>query len=169
MPLLIIFSIAQILFFLIGINTSPLVMIILPIGVIILWWLINNPAISLMFLSLTAIIKGYLINYYPIFELIDITVVVTIIIWLGLIKMFIQDGWNISTNLKEVVYIFLFFGIILGLSYLYTPSPDYGLMKILRFNTFALTMFLTPFLIIKKPTDSKSKRSQTAAEWRHYF
>ena len=155
MPLLIIFSIAQILFFLIGINTSPLVMIVLPIGVIILWWLINNPAISLMFLSLTAIIKGYLINYYPIFELIDITVVVTIIIWLGLIKMFIQDGWNISTNLKEVVYIFLFFGIILGLSYLYTPSPDYGLMKILRFNTFALTMFLTPFLIIKKPTDSK--------------
>ena len=112
MPLLIILSIAQILFFLIGINTSPLVMIILPIGVIIFWWLINNPAISLMFLSLTAIIKGYLINYYPIFELIDITVVVTIIIWLGLIKMFIQDGWNISTNLKEVVYIFLFFGIL---------------------------------------------------------
>ena len=90
MPLLIILSIAQILFFLIGINTSPLVMIILPIGVIIFWWLINNPAISLMFLSLTAIIKGYLINYYPIFELIDITIVVTIIIWLGLIKMFIQ-------------------------------------------------------------------------------
>tara|TARA_B110000014_G_C20106960_1_gene582305 strand:- start:760 stop:2127 length:1368 start_codon:yes stop_codon:yes gene_type:complete len=155
MPLLIILSIAQILFFLIGINTSPLVMIILPIGVIIFWWLINNPAISLMFLSLTAIIKGYLINYYPIFELIDITIVVTIIIWLGLIKMFIQDGWNISKNLKEIVYIFLLFGIILGLSYLYTPSPDYGLMKILRFNTFALTMFLTPFLIIKKPMDSK--------------
>ena len=119
MPLLIILSIAQILFFLIGINTSPLVMIILPIGVIILWWLINNPAISLMFLSLTAIIKGYLINYYPIFELIDITVVVTIIIWLGLIKMFIQDGWNISTNLKlgNVFSITYFYFLELYLGY----------------------------------------------------
>ena len=108
MLLLIILSITQILFFLIGINTSPLVMIILPIGIIIFWWLINNPSISLMFLSLTAIIKGYLINYNPIFEILDITVVATIIIWLGLIKMLIQDGWNIPKNLKEIVYIFIF-------------------------------------------------------------
>ena len=155
MLLLIILSITQILFFLIGINTSPLVMIILPIGIIIFWWLINNPSISLMFLSLTAIIKGYLINYNPIFEILDITVVATIIIWLGLIKMLIQDGWNIPKNLKEIVYIFIFFGFVLGLSYLYTPSPEYGLMKIIRFNTFALTMFLTPFLVIKSPEDSK--------------
>ena len=115
MLLLIILSITQILFFLIGINTSPLVMIILPIGIIIFWWLINNPSISLMFLSLTAIIKGYLINYNPIFEILDITVVATIIIWLGLIKMLIQDGWNIPKNLKEIVYIFIFFGFVLGL------------------------------------------------------
>ena len=155
MPLLIILSIAQILFFLIAINTSPFVMIIIPIGLIILWWLINNPAISLMFLSLTAIIKGYLINYHPIFAIIDITVVATIIIWLGLIKMLFQEGWNIPKNIMEVVYIFLFFGIILSLSYLYTPSPEYGLMKIIRFNTFSLTMFLTPFLIIKTPKDSR--------------
>ena len=32
---------------------------------------------------------------------------------------------------------------------------SYGLMKIIRFNTFALTMFLTPILVIKKPDDSK--------------
>lgn len=155
MPLLTIFSLAQIIFFIIGINTSPVVMIILPLGLIIFWWLINNPAISLMFLSLTAIIKGYLVNYHPIFEIIDITVIATIIIWIGLIKMFINNGWNISKNLKEVIYLFLFFGIILGLSYLYTPSPEYGLMKIVRFNTFALTMFLTPFIIIKSPKESK--------------
>ena len=63
MLLLIILSITQIFFFLIGINTSPLVMIILPIGIIIFWWLINNPSISLMFLSLTAIIKGYFSDF----------------------------------------------------------------------------------------------------------
>ena len=155
MLLLVIFSIAQLLFFLIGINTSPLVMIILPIGVIIFWWLINNPSISLMFLSLTAIIKGYLISYNPIFEILDVTIIATIIIWIGLIKMLIQEGWNIPNKLREIVSIFILFGFVLGLSYLYTPSPEYGLMKIIRFNTFALTMFLTPFLIIKSSEDSK--------------
>ena len=100
MLLLIIFSFAQIIFFLIGINTSPLMMIVLPIGIIIFWWLINNPSISLMFLSLTAIIKGYLINYNPLFEILDITLIATIIIWLGLIRMFFKDGWNISNSLK---------------------------------------------------------------------
>ena len=109
MLLLIIFSFAQITFFLIGINTSPLVMIILPFGIIIFWWLINNPSISLMFLSLTAIIKGYLINYNSIFEVLDITLIVTIIIWLGLIKMFFKDGWNIPNNLKEIVHIYLYY------------------------------------------------------------
>jgi len=155
MLLLIIFSFAQILFFLIGINTFPLMMIVFPIGIIIFWWLINNPSISLMLLSLTAIIKGYLINYNPLFEVLDITLIATIIIWIGLIKMFFKDGWNISNSLKEIVYIFIFFGFVLGLSYLYTPSPEYGLMKIIRFNTFALTMFLTPILVIKSPDDSK--------------
>jgi hypothetical protein len=155
MLLLIIFSFAQILIFLIGINTFPLMMILFPVGIIIFWWLINNPSISLMLLSLTAIIKGYLINYNPLFEVLDITLIATIIIWIGLIKMFFKDGWNISNSLKEIVYIFIFFGFVLGLSYLYTPSPEYGLMKIIRFNTFALTMFLTPILVIKRPDDSK--------------
>ena len=155
MLLLIIFSFAQILIFLIGINTFPLMMILFPVGIIIFWWLINNPSISLMLLSLTAIIKGYLIKYNPLFEVLDITLIATIIIWIGLIKMFFKDGWNISNSLKEIVYIFIFFGFVLGLSYLYTPSPEYGLMKIIRFNTFALTMFLTPILVIKRPDDSK--------------
>ena len=71
--------------------------------------------------------------------------------------MFFKDGWNIPNNLKEIVYVFILFGFVLGLSYLYTPSPEYGLMKIIRFNTFALTMFLTPILIIKTPDDSKAQ------------
>ena len=71
--------------------------------------------------------------------------------------MFFKDGWNIPNNLKEIVYVFILFGFVLGLSYLYTPSPEYGLMKIIRFNTFALTMFLTPILIIKTPDDSIAK------------
>jgi len=51
--------------------------------------------------------------------------------------------------------LFLIFGVILGISYIYTSSPEYGLRKMQRFNMFAVTMFITPLIIIKSPEDSK--------------
>ena len=130
-------------------------MVLIPLGLIILWWLINNPAIALMILSLTAIIKGYLINYFPVIEIIDITVIATLIIWLGLVKILLEGNWKLPSEQKSIVYLFLIFGLFLGISYIYTASPDYGFRKILRFNTFAVTMFISPLLIIKSPADSK--------------
>jgi O-antigen ligase len=130
-------------------------MVLIPLGLIILWWLINNPAIALMILSLTAIIKGYLINYFPVNEIVDITVIATLIIWLGLVKILLEGNWKLPSEQKSIVYLFLIFGLLLGISYIYTVSPDYGFRKILRFNTFAVTMFISPLLIIKSPADSK--------------
>ena len=130
-------------------------MVLIPLGLIILWLLINNPAIALMILSLTAIIKGYLINYFPLIALVDITVIATLIIWLGLVKILLEGNWKLPSEWKSIVYLFLIFGFLLGISYIYTVSPDYGFRKILRFNTFAITMFMTPLLIIKTPADSK--------------
>ena len=148
-------AVVEIILFFIGVNTSPIIMVLIPLGLILLWWLINNPAISLMILSLTAITKGYLINYFPIIEIIDVTVIATIIIWLGLIKILLEGNWTLPNEQKTIVYLFLIFGLLLGISYLHTPSPEYGLRKILRFNTFAVTMFITPLLIIKTPDDSR--------------
>ena len=145
----------EIIIFIIGINTNPFIMVLIPIVFIFLWWLINNPAIALMMLSLTAIIKGYLLIYFPFTENFDVTVISTLIIWLGLIKMFVEGDWKLSSEQKAIVYIFITFGLFLGISFLYTPSPEYGLRKALRFNTFAITMFITPLLIIKSPEDSK--------------
>ena len=145
----------EIIIFIIGINTNPLFMVLIPIVLIYLWWLISNPAIALMMLSLTGIIKGYLLIYFPITEYFDITVISTSIIWLGLIKIFFEGNWKLSIAQKAIVYIFITFGLFLGISFLYTPSPEYGLIKVLRFNTFAITMFVTPLLIIKSPADSK--------------
>jgi len=119
-------------------------MVLIPLGLIILWWLINNPAIALMILSLTAIIKGYLINYFPVNEIVDITVIATLIIWLGLVKILLEGNWKLPSEQKSIVYLFLIFGLLLGISYIYTVSPDYGFRKILRFNTFAVTMFISP-------------------------
>ena len=152
---LIVLAAAEIILFFIGVITNPIMMVIIPLGFIILWLLINNPAIALMILSLTAIIKGYLINYFPVVEVVDITVIATLIIWLGLVKILLQGNWKLPSEPKSIVYLFLIFGLLLGISYIYTASPDYGFRKILRFNTFAVTMFITPLLIIKSPADSK--------------
>ena len=152
---LIVLAAVEIILFFIGVITNPIMMVIIPLGLIILWLLIINPAIALMILSLTAIIKGYLINYFPIVEVIDITVIATLIIWVGLIKLLLEGNWKIPSELTSIVYLFLIFGLLLGISYMYTPSPDYGFRKILRFNTFAVTMFISPLLIIKSPADSK--------------
>ena len=152
---LIVLAAAEIILFFIGVITNPIMMVIIPLGFIILWLLINNPAIALMILSLTAIIKGYLINYFPVVEVVDITVIATLIIWLGLVKILLQGNWKLPSEPKSIVYLFLIFGLFLGISYIYTASPDYGFRKILRFNTFAVTMFITPLLIIKSPADSK--------------
>ena len=152
---LIVFAAVEIILFFIGVITNPIMMVIIPLGFIILWLLINNPAIALMILSLTAIIKGYLINYFPVVEVVDITVIATLIIWLGLVKILLEGNWKIPSEPTSIVYLFLIFGLLLGISYMYTASPDYGFRKILRFNTFAVTMFISPLLIIKSPTDSK--------------
>ena len=155
MLLLTILAVVETILFFIGVNTNPTIMVLLPLGLIILWWLINNPAIALMILSLTAIIKGYLINYFPVIEIVDITVIATLIIWLGLVKILLEGNWKLPSEQKSIVYLFLIFGLLLGISYIYTASPDYGFRKILRFNTFAVTMFISPLLIIKSPADSK--------------
>ena len=155
MLLLTILAVVETILFFIGVNTNPTIMVLLPLGLIILWWLINNPAIALMILSLTAIIKGYLINYFPVIEILDITVIATLIIWLGLVKILLEGNWKLPSEPKSIVYLFLIFGLLLGISYIYTASPDYGFRKILRFNTFAVTMFISPLLIIKSPADSK--------------
>ena len=155
MLLLTVLAVAETILLFLGVITNPIIMVLIPLGLIILWWLINNPAITLMILSLTAIIKGYLINYFPVIEILDITVIATIIIWLGLVKILLEGNWKLPSEPKSIVYLFLIFGLLLGISYIYTASPDYGFRKILRFNTFAVTIFISPLLIIKSPADSK--------------
>lgn len=145
----------ELIIFIIGVTTNPVFMVLIPIGFIVLWWLISHPAITLMIMSLTAIVKGYLVSYFSIFQVLDITVIITFIIWLGLIKIALNGEWKLSEEQKAPVYLFILFGILLCLSFIYTPSPVYGLRKILRFNTFALTMFITPLIVIKTPADSK--------------
>ena len=70
-PVLAIFIYIQVGLMVLGIKTNPVLMIGFPIIGIFTIWLIYNPGVSLLLLALTGIIKGFLINIIPVFEVID--------------------------------------------------------------------------------------------------
>lgn len=154
-PALAFFIFIQVGLMVLGIKTNPVLMIGLPIIVIFTIWLIYNPGASLLLLALTGIIKGFLINIIPVFEVIDYTLLFTILIWLGLFRLYFIGKWRIPEWSKYVLGLYLLFCIVLFFSGFYTPSPNYGWQKIIRFIVFNTTMFVTPIIIIKNIGDSK--------------
>lgn len=154
-PVLAFFIFIQVGLMVLGIKTNPVLMIGLPIIGIFTIWLIYNPGASLLLLALTGIIKGFLINILPVFEVIDYTLLFTILIWIGLFRLYFIGKWRIPEWSKYVLNLYLLFCIILFFSGFYTPSPNYGWQKIMRFIVFNSTMFITPFIIIKNIGDSK--------------
>ena len=93
LPALTFFLLVQVGLMSLGLLTSPIMMIGIPIIVLLAIWLIYNPGISLLLLALTGIIKGFLINIFPIFEVVDYTLLFTILIWVGLFRLFFIDKW----------------------------------------------------------------------------
>jgi len=154
-PALSFFILVQIGLMSLGLITNPIIMIGIPIIGLITIWLIYNPGISLLLLALTGIVKGFLINIIPVFEVVDYTLLFTILIWVGLIRLYFSNNWNIPEWSKSLFGIYTLFCIILLFSGFYTPSPNYGWQKIMRFIVFNTTMFVTPFIIIKNFRDSK--------------
>lgn len=154
-PVLTFFILIQIGLMGLGIKTNPILMIGIPIIGLIIIWLIYNPGISLLLLALTGIIKGFLRNVIPVFEVIDYTLLFTILIWIGLFRLYFIGRWRIPDWSKSLLGLYTLFCIILFFSGFYTPSPNYGWQKIIRFIVFNSTMFITPFIIISNIEDSK--------------
>lgn len=151
--LLALFVSFQVLIFYLGVKINPLIMIAVPIAIILLIYMINNPGFSLILLSMTAIVKGFLLEAIPILEFFDITVILTIILWLSLLVRFLNGRINILPEYTNPIKYFSLFAAILAFSFLYTLSPIYGFEKIFRFVIFAFTMFSTPLLIIETEKD----------------
>ena len=154
-PALAFFILIQIGLMGLGLITNPILMIGIPIIGLITIWLIYNPGVSLLLLALTGIIKGFLINIIPVFEVVDYTLLFTILIWIGLFRLYFINKWRIPDWSKSLFGIYALFCIILLFSGFYTPSPNYGWQKIMRFIVFNTTMFITPFIIINNIGDSK--------------
>ena len=154
-PALTFFIFVQIGLLSLGLLTNPILMIGIPIIVLATMWLIYNPGISLLLLALTGIIKGFLINIFPVFEVVDYTLLFTILIWIGLFRLYVINKWIVPNWSKSLFGIYALFCIALLFSGFYTPSPNYGWQKIMRFIVFNTTMFITPFVIIKNIGDSQ--------------
>jgi len=149
-----VFLISQLGLIWIGIKSNPILIVGIPLLLIAFIWLLYNPGISLLFLAMTGIIKGFLIRIFPVFEVIDYTLLFTIIIWIGLFRLFLIGEWKIPLWSKQFITLYMLFSIVLLFSGFYTPSPNYGWQKIGLFLIFNTTMFITPFIIIKKVKDS---------------
>ncbi|NHZ86703.1 MAG: hypothetical protein GWP19_12635, partial [Planctomycetia bacterium] len=139
----------------IGIKVNPILMIGIPLLIIVLIWLLNNPGISLLFLALTGIIKGFLEVISPVFEIIDYTLLFTIIIWIGLLRLYIVGKAKIPEWAQSILISYILFCTFLFFSGFYSPSPNYGWQKVFRFIVFNTTMFITPLIIINTIGDSK--------------
>ncbi len=151
--LLALFVSFQVFLFYLGVKINPLIMIAIPLAIILLVYMINNPGFSLILLSMTAIVKGFLLESIPILEFFDITVILTIILWISLLVRFLNGQINIQPEYIKPIKYFSLLAAMLAFSFLYTLSPIYGFEKILRFVIFAYTMFLTPLLIIETEKD----------------
>ena len=154
-PALAFFILIQIGLMGLGLITNPILTIGVPIIGLITTWLIYNPGASLLLLLLTGIIKGFIVNTIPVFEIIDYTLLFTILVWIGLFRLYFIGQLNMPNWGKSIVIIYVLFCIMLFFSGFYTPSPIFGWQKIMRFAVFNSTLFITPLIIVKNINDSQ--------------
>lgn len=139
----------------IGIKTHPIITVLIPLGLIIFWILMNQVGFTLILLSFLTVIKGMIIEYLPVFEFIDITILLTMIIWIGLLKLLLEGEWKFVEDRKQPLILFILLALIVAFSFFFTPSPEYGANKIMRFSLIGVTMFLTPLIIVQSQKDVK--------------
>jgi len=105
---------------------------------------------------ITPILKGYLIQYIPIFSIIDFTVLVFLLILIGIAAVWLKGDINISNEETRFICSFLLVLFVITISYIYTPSPVYGFRKIMRFSSFGLASFIAPFIFIQSYEDLRN-------------
>ncbi len=137
-----------------GIALSPLLLFLIPVLALSVFWLIRHPEFTLLLIGFTSIIKGFLQEQIPLFETLDFTVLLVVLLWVGLARVVVSGEWSIPKWARGLLLLFALFSGAVMLSGLYTPSPQSGGLKIARFLLFASSMFLAPFVFLKRREDS---------------
>jgi O-antigen ligase len=155
LPGIIIFLMLQIAVLVIGLATKPIVILLAPFILILIWATVTNPGITLILLSLTGVLKGFLFEQVTLFETIDLSLLLILLLMVGWFYLLITDRFHIPKDLRNLAFLFIGLTFVLFVSGFYTVSPEYGWMKIGRFIVFLLPMCLTPFIIFQKSEDSR--------------
>ena len=142
------------IFFALKINS--LLLFLVPILIIFLYYLIVKPQISLLLIGFISIIKSFFIEQFEFFQMVDLTLLLIVLIWLSLIFYFLKGELVIPSWSIKILISFFLFTIFITFSGLYSASPNYGWLKILRFSILSSTIFITPIIFLKNSKDSKS-------------
>ena len=127
---------------------------LIPILFLATVWLIHRPEFTLLMIGSTSIIKGFMQEQFPIFETLDLTLLLIIILWAGLAKIAFTGKWGLPEWTRDILILFALFCGMVFVSGFYTPSPVSGWLKIGRFLIFATTMFVAPFIFLRNESDS---------------
>lgn len=147
--------IIELLFFTLGLKYDAILIILLPAVIIFAITLIYHPAIALLILAIIPMFKIFLNEMWAGFEIYDPTVILTAIVWLGIIQKKIELKLKIPKNLYSLIYAHLLFSIIVLMSMFYTPSPEYGVIKTFKFIVFNTTLFIAPMFLVNSTNFSK--------------
>ncbi len=129
--------------------------ILIPITILSFVWLLYHPEFTILLIAFTNIIKGFLQEQIPIFEEIDLTVLLISILWLGLGKIALLGNWELPNWSRNILILFTIFCGVLAFSGFYSPSPQSGGLKIIRFLIFSSSMLFAPIIFLRNYNDSK--------------
>lgn len=133
---------------------DPLLLFIFSAGLLIVLFLIRKPGLTLITLSVTAVVKGFLLDQISFFKEVDLTLIIVLLLWVGVAWKILHIELKVHRSLYPLLALVSVFTIYLALTGFYTPSPGYGLIKILRFSFITCSMFFVPILIVNDPSDS---------------
>ena len=114
----------QLFTFYFGIILNPLFLFLIPVLIVSIFWLIRHPEFTLLMIGFTSIIKGFLQEQVPLFETLDLTILLIVLLWLGLAQIFISGEWRVLELARSLLFLFALFSGAVLLSGLYTPSPE---------------------------------------------
>ncbi len=135
----------------------PLLPLILSGGLITILILLHYGQVLLVLLANVGLVKGALISQFPVFESLDFTVLVSILILLVLvIKLADPLVRRHVMRYQYIIAAFIVWVLWMIVSSLYAPRIDWALEKSFRFAFFATILFLGPLLLIRTRAQSRT-------------
>lgn len=138
----------------------PFMPLILTGGFATILLLFHYNHLLLIILVNVALVKGALIAQFPIFEIIDFTVLISILLIFVLVVRLADPG--VRRHMVQYQYIiaaFMAWVVWMIVSCSYAPRIDWALEKSFRFALFASILFLGPLVLIRSREDSKAMLS----------